>query len=151
VQNDIKSFVLLKYEILSSNSGTWDLCKTYPIEVQRKWAWRCVEDAEYLVIGYPKSQECIRLAKAYRDGTATKEELDEAYDMAMQDSNIGFWIANSSYHAAHVSLAYHSNSAHGVCSVHYATIGVDYPEEKWKLYIDWLIEELCEWELKQIS
>ena len=77
--NDIKSFVLLKYEIITSDQSTWDRLEKYPDSVKSKWAWRCAADVEHLAQGYPEAEECIRVAKAYRDGKATKEELNGAW------------------------------------------------------------------------
>ena len=81
INSDIKTFVLLKYKILTSDSSTWHLCDTYPESVRKSWAWRCASDVEDLAKGHKKAEECIRIAKLYRDGLATEEELDKAWIM----------------------------------------------------------------------
>jgi hypothetical protein len=134
VLGEIELFVRLKYEIpirfdLSSHS----FFDAYPAEVNKKWAWRCVTDAEYLASGYPEAEECIRLAKAYRDGLATKDELAKAW---LITSNPG---ALSAYYTAIGDYGSGANFAAGNRD----------PENLWKLYIKWLIEELYEWEINQ--
>ena len=42
--NDIKSFVILKYPMITSDSNTWNLCEKYPESVNKKWALRCARD-----------------------------------------------------------------------------------------------------------
>jgi hypothetical protein len=142
MQDDIKSFVLLKYEILTSDNNTWKLCETYPLEVRSKWAWRCASDVEHLAKEYPKAEECIRVAKAHRDGTATKRELDKAFQRA--STGIGaidtIYAASSSAYVAACKVEWAVDAA---C---YAVVAFIKPEEKWKQYISWLIEELCEYE-----
>ena len=167
---DIKSFVLLKYEILTSNSSTWDLCETYPPEVRSKWAWRCAADVEHLAKGHKEAEECIRVAKLYRDGLATKEELNKAWNAVPYAANgagayavRGAASAHSatyrgSAYSAYATHAYYAatyaasgaNSAHAAYyATYYAAYYAGQRDEKWKLYISWLIEELCEYESKQ--
>jgi hypothetical protein len=141
--NEIQSFVLLKYEILTSNSDTWHLCDTYPAEVRSRWAWRCAGDVEHLAKGYPKAEECIRVCKLYRDGLATKEELDKAWYATNADAAA---YAYAYAAAAHAYYAYHACLAYAYASTNNITYT---KEEKWKLYISWLIEELCKWESKK--
>ena len=142
ITNNIKSFVLLKYEIITSDSDTWDLCEKYPAEVKSRWAWRCAEDVEHLAKGYPKAEECIRIAKLYRDGLATKEELDRAWN----DSS-AITYATTAYYAGNAASAAASAAAYAAYYAAYHATAKR--EEKWKLYIGWLIQELCEWESKQ--
>jgi hypothetical protein len=144
--NDIKTFVLLKYEILTSDADTWHLCDTYPAEVRSRWAWRCAADVEHLAKGYPKAEECIRVAKLYRDGLANKEELDKAWCAANASAN-AYAYAAATYQAAH--YAYYAAYAAAHAANAYVHASAYAKEEKWKLYISWLIEELCEWESKQ--
>jgi len=127
IVDDVKTFVLLKYEILTSDRNTWHLCDTYPEEVRSKWAWRCANDVEHLAKGNKRAEECIRVAKLYRDGLATRKELDKAWNAAYYYSSAS--TASSAYHAAYASTASR--------------------KEKWNLYIGWLIEELCNYELMQ--
>ena len=132
---DIKSFVLLKYEIITSDRSTWPRLEKYPESVKIKWAWRCVADVEHLAKGHPAAEECIRVAKQYRDGLATKEELDKAWQA------VPFGDTYAAYYAGGDEVVY---AAFYASETTYIKC-----EEKWKLYIDWLIEELCEYEAKQ--
>jgi hypothetical protein len=147
--NDIKTFVLLKYEIITADSNTWHLCDTYPAEIKSKWGWRIADDVEHFAKGYPAAEECIRVAKAYRDGVATQDELNMAWSHTKQ-TNTG----------AHCNAAYTATAerhggpvvAYWAARISYQMRGGTYAEyeavrqEKWKLYISWLIEELCEYE-----
>jgi hypothetical protein len=146
MQSDILSFVKLKYEILTRSMNTWDLCKIYPDEVRIKWAWRCAADVEHFAKGYPAAEECIRVAKAYRDGLATSEELEDSYS-GIKDS-----AATSSFAAASAACAAIAGAIAGdLVAAHAAFYSVEAfnDNEKWNQYIDWLIEELCEYELRK--
>jgi hypothetical protein len=138
-------FAKLKYEILSKDSNTWHLCKTYPLEVRRKWAWRCAADVEHLAKGYPEAEECIRVAKAYRDGLATLEELSNA-DRAVYYASVCYGSITSPCTNS-PRAAYYAALATGRAAYH-AAKATSCQEEKWNMYIDWLIEELCNWEKK---
>ena len=127
--NDIKSFVLLKYEIITEDENTWHLCDTYPPEIVKKWAWRCADDVAHIAKGYKEAEECIRIAKLYSDGLATKEELDNAYNAA--------YAATAAYYAARAAKYAAHNAAY-----------TDEYSVSMKKYIDWLIEELCKHESK---
>ena len=139
---DIKSFVLLKYSILTSDSSTWHLCDTYPAEVTKAWAWRCAEDVEHLATT-KESKEVYRVARLYRDGLATKAELNEAYSAAVTAPAAAFSGNIAAYYAYHA--AYHAAYYAAYAAYHDVT---EATEEKWKLYISWLVEELCKWESK---
>jgi len=147
--NDIETFVILKYEILTSNSDTWKRCEsTYPAEVKSKWAWRCAADVEHLAKGYPEAEECIRIAKLCRDGKATMEELDKAWQEVPYSA-----YTNSAYYAADgkqaARAAFYAALAAANASYHSGDnvdISCAVQKEKWNLYGDWLVEELCEYE-----
>ena len=151
MNTDIKSFVLLKYEILTSNQNTWDrCCETYPESVKSKWAWRCAADVEHLAKGYKEAEECIRVAKLCRDGLATKEELNKVWDATHATTH----ATRAAYAATFAGAAYAATFA-GAASAAYAAYYAAYAtyagqrDEKWKLYISWLIEELSEYEANQ--
>lgn len=152
-----KTVVLLKYEILTRDQSTWKLCETYPIEVRSKWAWRCAVDVEHLVEGNQSAENLVRVAKEYHAGLATKEELDIARDSCVSslDSPRSYWRAHSTYYASLVDqVGNYTSAIHTTNAVFYATYGIgvyglDRQDKKWKLYISWLIEELCEYESKQ--
>ncbi len=155
MMKDISSFIRLKYEIITSNSDTWHLCEIYPAEVRSKWAWRCASDVEYLTKGYPEAEECIRVAKKYREGLATKEELDAAGAGGMKASWFDGCAKDAVLAAINAVRFEHDNdginaafSADAAAHAGRFKLGGAYAT-KWKLYIEWLIEELCEWELKQ--
>jgi len=139
MSDDIKAFVLLKYEILTSDRSTWPSCEaTYPVSVKSKWAWRCAADVEHLATGHPEAEECIRIAKLYRDGKATMEKLDKAWNKVPYSA-----VASASYYTAATASYYAATSTTGARAVRAA---ISNREERWKLYIGWLIEELCEYE-----
>ena len=146
MNNDTKSFVLLKYEILTSNQNTWHLCKTYPESVKSKWAWRCAADVEHLAKGHKEAEECIRVAKLYRDGLATKEELNKAWNAATWHAAHATYATHAAYAATHAT----THATRAAYAAYYATHAASSQRDgKWKLYISWLIEELCEYESKQ--
>jgi len=150
---DIKSFVALKYSILTSDESTWHLCDTYPAEVRKSWAWRCAEDVEHLATT-KESKELYRVARLYRDGLATEEELDKAaanyaayaYNAAAYAAHAAAYAAHAAYYAA-ANAAYAANRA--AANAAYAANRAATKEEKWKLYISWLVEELCKYEEQQ--
>jgi len=184
MNDDIKTFVLLKYEILTSDYDTWDRCEpTYPAEVKTKWAWRCAADVEHIAKGYPEAEECIRVAKLCRDGKATIKELNKAWrgikntipaghHYATYATGASLAAANNHYYgvggvqragtsyathtAAHRTAASYAVAAYcdataAYCDAAYALdaycdVTVADQEEKWKLYIGWLFEELCAYE-----
>ena len=142
---DIKSFVLLKYEMITSDSNTWSRLEKYPESVKSKWAWRCAEDVEHHAEGYPEAEECIRVCKLHRDGKATEDELDVACQpFPLGDAFTAVMAARSTALAAYATrrglAAYAAYAATKA-----APVGIN-EEEKWKLYISWLIEELCDYE-----
>ena len=135
---DIKSFVLLKYKILTGDFTTWHFCETYPAEVQKSWAWRCAEDVEHLATT-KESKELYRVARLYSDGLATKEELTAAYG-AGYHSDTG---------AAHRAAYYAAISTDGMAASSCAYYAASTNTKKWSIYKSWLIEELCKYEEQQ--
>jgi len=149
VDNELKTFVLLKYEILTSDSDTWKRCEdTYPESVKSNWAWRCAAEVEHLANGYPEAEEFIRIAKLYRDGKATMEELEKAWNKVQYAVDAAYYYeaAAAAYYAADAVYYYASSAARGVDAAYHCDATVAEQEEKWKLYISWLIEELCAYE-----
>lgn len=138
MDTNIKSFVLLKYEIISQERETWHLCETYPVEARNKWARRCAEDVEYQVGKYSELKEYIRVAKAYKIEKSTVKDLEKITEIA---SKVGvFPTIMSAYYA------YISDDKFVVYAAYYAA---NHDINKWNLYISWLIEELCNYESKQ--
>jgi len=145
--NELKTFVLLKYEILTSDSDTWERCEsTYPVSVKSKWAVRCAADTEHLAKGHSKAEECIRITKLYRNGAATLEELNKLWnDLSLYNSTdvVAYHAAYAYYYAInHAGHTHYAGAAYNAASAAFSAM----QEEKWKLYIGWLIEELCEYE-----
>jgi len=148
MNNELKTFVLLKYEILTSDTSTWERCEaTYPVSVKSKWAWRCAADVEHLAKGHhTKQEECIRIAKLYRGGgKATIEELNKAWREFPHSAGGRRRAAVAAYYAVAIT-AYHATTI--TTTTASAIIN---REEKWAMYIGWLIEELCEYEKNQVK
>src|SRR5271165_605287 len=85
--SSLMSFLALKYQLPTSDnfsrnnqSKCKEILNQYPKEVVANWAWRCAEDVEHLVKGHKEVEEFIRVAKLFRFGKATKEELDKAWN-----------------------------------------------------------------------
>jgi hypothetical protein len=149
MQSDIKAFVLLKYKILTSDPDTWELCNTYPPEVRSKWIWRCIIDLEFLVDEYSSAKNCIAVAKKHRDGLATQEEFNIAYKDAIDP----YSVKRVRRICGAVNYALFSDAENAIRSlykIHYTKCGKIPQPLKWKLYIEWLIEELCEYETNHI-
>jgi len=131
--SEIKNFVRLKYEIPTPDSESikWDEClNTYPDDVKKKWAWRCGRDIADFADKNLKSQERIRDAKSsYYIEATTMDELDKAWSKAQPLS--GFYaagyIAETKFYDDYQFNWDLYNSIR---------------EEKWKLYVKWLVEEL---------
>src|ERR1035437_1053681 len=78
-----KTFNALRYELpmlpveftREARTKVDSLCDTYPESVVTNWKWRCAGDVEHLADGHPEAMKCITVAKKYRDGLATKEEV----------------------------------------------------------------------------
>jgi len=108
----------LKYQIPTIDRDDWNFYDLMPSRIRCRQSWKYVTDIEHLTDiakGCPDAEECIRIAKLYRDGEATMEELNTSWNNVPQGSS------TASY-----------NSITG--------------EEPYKLYQDWVIEELCEYE-----
>lgn len=147
--NDIKSFVLLKYKMITYDYNTWGFCSSYPRPVLEKWMHRCAKDVEN-VVKNGLGKKCIHVAKLCSKKLATKEDLDIAW------SNF--------YRSEHESIEYYAVAAHynaAFCYFHRDQLDV-YPEcaysaaetvstheIKFNEYVEWLIEELCNYESEQ--
>ena len=139
VYTDIKSFVLLKYPMITSDRSTWHLCEKYPESVNKKWALRCARDVEHLD-DTGKSKKCNDLNERYQAGEiGLLGELKKAADAAHYGTSAAYY---SAYYAAYTAYYAAKTAA-------YTAANATDREEKWKLYISWLIDELCEYEGKQ--
>ena len=145
--NDIKSFVLLKYQVLTTDPSTWYLCETYPLEVRKNWAWRCAEDIEHLDTR-KNEKEIYRVARLYRDGKATREEVN-----ITKTANYAVYVATLATDVTYATSAadYAADYAsYLICAISPTSKNAIYAA-KWNLYIKWLIEELCKYEGLQIE
>ena len=138
MNNDIKSFVLLKYPMITSDKSTWHLCKKYPESVNKKWALRCARNVEHLD-ETGKAKKCNDLNERYQAGEiAVLGELKKAAAYTAYAA-YAYYAYDAAYTAADAAYTAYTVAA-------YTAYGNR--EEKWKLYISWLIEELCEYEEK---
>jgi hypothetical protein len=120
-----------------------------------------------LAKGFPSAEKCIEVAKRYRDGLATKEELaNAAADLPWDTEGVGL-NANANANANDAALtAFSANDAtydaYGATWAAAKAATVTAPRigagthagavvAKWKLYIGWLWEELCEWEKNYVA
>jgi len=169
--DDIKAFVLMKYEI-PNDSSEWESCAAkFPEEVKSKWAWRCVEAIEHFTevefeseVRWPEAIECIRISKLYRDGKATMGELDKAWNK-VRDEYDNYLSCHTQYFVAQMAVdaalgEYYDvgdtgTSCYAISDEDIRTIKSDMEfdfelgvrqEEYWEVYIEWLTEELCEYE-----
>jgi len=168
---DIETFVALKYQIITDDQNTWFLCETYPLPVVSTWAWKCAASVEHLAKGYIEAEKCIEVAKKYRDGLATREELYLAEHAAYQAGRLGLMATRAPYRAgsaaAYAAFCVDRHDCMPDCipaaarsaanayahyisvtdkSATYADIHFSTYATRWKLYTSWLIEELCNWE-----
>jgi len=164
--DDIKTFVALKYQIITNKPDTWNLCETYPLEVISAWAWRCAGDVEHFAKGYVDSEYCIEVAKSYRDGLIGSTALrNAAIENGTTDNVRAYNAAEAATYAAYtaphrrkspvapldvytsMALGWRAPAAYAATAAHAASLAHDDTDDKWQLYVGWLIEELCKWEL----
>src|ERR1017187_9713748 len=69
---DIDTFVKLKYNIITNDRNTWNLCDTYPDEVLRKWRYRYFD---HISVFMADREQTLIEATKYRDGLITFAEL----------------------------------------------------------------------------
>jgi hypothetical protein len=147
--------VKLKYEIITQESNTWHLCETYPLEVRSKWAWRCAESIQY-IITRDIDKKIIQAAKDYRDGKITEEKpcfVDRSvlrlnpYGISARDISSAA-AGSATYSAAIVDAAYAAASAAHAHASSKKFQSVKH-QQQWFKYIDWLIEELIEYEMRE--
>ena len=164
--NDIKSFVILKYPMITNDKSTWHLCEKYPESVNKRWALRCARDVEHLD-ETGKAKKCNDLNERYQAGEIAvlgelKKAANDAYYAysAYGAYHAAYYATHAAYHAAHAAYhaAYHAAAHAGDIGdiTAYTAYGAAYyaatdQEEKWTLYIQWLIEELCEYESSNIT
>jgi hypothetical protein len=160
--NDIKTLVLLKYQILTEDYSTWRLCETYPEIVRLKWALRCARDVEHIANKYPAVKRCNDTLEMYINGKASKEEVEKAaaaaavHAVALHAVGIAAYAAYAAANAAVAAkAAYAADAANASYAVSNAAAAGGRMfsggmAAKWKQYIDWLIEELCEYERNKI-
>lgn len=142
MDNSTKSFVLIKYEILTSNDNSWYLCKTYPKEALTKWCRRCTEDVEHFAIGVSQAEKFISIVKKYYSGFVTDNEVYHARENCLYSLPTAAFATVNSFYSSIDSNCY---SPYYAAVAHYYGNNIG-PDEKWKQYINWLIEELCEYE-----
>jgi len=157
--DDIKTFVALKYQLITDDRDTWHLFKSYPLEVISTWVWRCAADTEHLVCGHKEAEKCLEAAKKYRDGLTTWGDLIDAADSnstcattaAYAAARAAFYAASAdagNYDLAAYAAFYAAYAAYYAANyAAYATTSAEVHSDNWQLYISWLVEELCEWEL----
>jgi len=161
---DIGSFVALKYQLPTESNflrtelgKCHELLNTYPIEVTKSWAWRCAEDVEHLATT-SESKEVYRIARLFRDGLATEEELEKAWSAQAVTGHATTAAAGhaATYAAGHATTAAAGHAAVAATYAARSAARVAAPaahvaynaeqDKKWNQYRDWLIEELCKWE-----
>jgi len=117
-QSDIKA----KYEILTDDVMTWKKCEaTYPLSVKQKWVERIVADLVTIKKPYSDVKRCCEIVNDCRNKLKVNDPL-------VRD------IPYSARAAYYASGAFIVSSLSNEC------------EDKWNLYISWLIEELIAYE-----
>lgn len=151
MNSDIKTFVLLKYNITYDEVKLKSMIFSCPIEALTKTAWRIAKDVEYLA-NDAKSKHCIKVAKLHG---LTKNHLHEL-QMARRDTDEddcsveGYWAATTAYDAALLDIDSESFFTNVLSSAEVSnSYGNRNIVEKHIEYINWLIEELCIYESNQ--
>lgn len=105
---------------------------------------------EHLANGDTEAEECIRLAKEYRVGGSTGVTLDFAMNSININSTGAYSVRQvvSSFYCAATGRG--SNTAYFAAHATAILNGYQAGDKKWNQYIDWLIEELCEYESNQL-
>lgn len=153
ISDSQKSFVTLKYSILSRDTDTWYLAESYPGEVRERWAWRCALDAEYLAINCPIAQHCIHAAKLYKGRYILRDQLSAAATQmktlksldSIDACNAGYAF----YYASYYDVKSIDYAKYAVYTAFYASTYSPTHHSIFSKYVDWLVEELCIWEYEQ--
>lgn len=147
---DIETFIRLKYKIPEDYDQLHNAFDIYPAKVLYKLAERCAINVEHVAAGYSEAENCIHISKLYKNGNATKDELEAAVSAVAKakwsnDYKIEHPDCTESelYNANYAAFSWYNLTDRPLMVVHCA-IMID--TENWGLYIKWLIEELCEWE-----
>jgi hypothetical protein len=156
MNSDDETFVRLKYEIITSESETWqNFCNTYPKEALVNWAWRCAMDVAHFANGHEKAENYIRYAKRVHDGEISCDDAELIYDIAqahyfsLGELTHAEQLAYDACRSVNRAIFYidHSFLNHICFAAYYASKTCD-EKLQWKKYISWLIEELAEYESK---
>lgn len=140
--NDIDTFVHLKYQILTSDSASWNFLKTYPFQVQVKWLLRYVEDDRENTMT-PGAKNCVETIRRWLDGKISKQEVKASGTVIIADVGLYAYIL------------FIITRAISLDRVEYIADRIDINDlvnhsSKWNLYISWLIEELYEYENSRV-
>jgi len=152
--DDIRTFVALKYQLITRDLVTWHINETYPPAVRSAWAWRCADDVRHFATENPAAKLCVDTAKRYRDGLTNKEDMESSSNYSSKLVIFGGTEYHAAYAAYYAALSSHNNTdnsniwavvhaAHAMTksiNTRFTTHGI------WELYISWLVEELCKWE-----
>jgi hypothetical protein len=148
--DDIRTFVKTKYSIISiEDESTWGNDSNYPDLVKSEWAWRIFDDVAGLITSHKDSISAVAMATSFRGTSANIDSLESIYSPIMGHAGdnaeiMSAWIA---YDAVHIN---HYKDSCGKCASEAAFINslnhIRFMEDSYKLYENWLFEELCKWE-----
>lgn len=150
MDKDTESFVRLKYEIITIDQNTWQKAKEYPIEVRVKWAWRCLDDATPNAEGNADVLNTLELAKKCAKGECDIDEVRESLRVVSPNHYPSFCVAEAASWAALTAIDEFFLAAPNAayCSYLCSLFAKPTLSTKYDEYLIWLVEELCEWELK---
>lgn len=142
-----KTLILLKYQIITPDIETWHLCETYPIECLKRWTRKIVKETEHFVKGYRLLENFVQAAKDFDNGKITIDHLDLAWGSVSSTTNAkAFYTALAFYTSVHPCYNFARNKPHTAYYSVMCHVDSDKSSESWKQYIEWLVEELYEYE-----
>lgn len=143
--DDSRTFVKLKYQILTSDKTTWHLCKTYPHRVLVKWAMRCIIGTPHPIFKNINTKIILNYARLWLDGRVSDEEIIEIpvhRDYPVIASHLIWFICIKTdedviHHIIEKLIKIQEYNS------------IEKINKQWKQYTLWLEDELYDYELNQ--
>lgn len=141
-QEEIKTLVSLKYVIPDSLSGNHPLLLTYPKSVLEEWSWNCCISASHLDKLSLSTIIFIKKVRSIKSGKMKLADLHRTTPLNLLSFEIHLIKAFNAY------LRGEYLTAISCCNGYIRYI--DQPSQ-WKLYQEFLIQLLCDYETNKAT